>query len=73
MSSEVEGHPIKRQPKADQKQKVLNQRQCERRRKKSTGYAYISMVGWMDRREKNRRCTDHLYACTLGEVDKAPE
>jgi hypothetical protein len=73
MSLEVEGRPIKRQPKADQEQKLINQRHCERRCKKSTGYAYISMVGWMDRREKTRRCADQLHASTLGAVDKAPK
>jgi hypothetical protein len=35
-----------------------NRRQSERRTQESKGYTYISMVGWMDRREKNRRYDD---------------
>jgi hypothetical protein len=35
-----------------------NRRQTERRTHESKGYAYISMVGWMDRREKKRRQDD---------------
>jgi len=30
----------------------------ERRQLKSKGYIYITMVGWMDRREKKRRVDD---------------
>ena len=33
-------------------------REAERRTKKSNGYAYISIVGWIDRREKFRRESD---------------
>lgn len=33
-------------------------RKRQRRMKKSRGYAYISMVGWVDRREKIRREND---------------
>lgn len=35
-----------------------NRRRPERRIHESKGYAYISMVGWMDRREKKRRQDD---------------
>jgi hypothetical protein len=35
-----------------------NRRQSERRTHESKGYTYISMVGWMDRREKIRREDD---------------
>jgi hypothetical protein len=35
-----------------------NRRQTERRCQESKGYCYISMVGWMDRREKIRRQDD---------------
>jgi hypothetical protein len=35
-----------------------NRRRTERRIHESKGYAYISMVGWMDRREKKRRQDD---------------
>jgi hypothetical protein len=38
-----------------------NRRQTERRIHESKGYAYISMVGWMDRREKKRRQDDGEY------------
>jgi hypothetical protein len=33
-------------------------RHTERRIQESKGYTYISMVGWMDRREKKRRQDD---------------
>ena len=33
-------------------------RKGERRRSPSRGYAYISMVGWICRREQTRRQTD---------------
>jgi hypothetical protein len=35
-----------------------NRRRVERRCQESKGYCYISMVGWMDRREKTRRQDD---------------
>jgi hypothetical protein len=35
-----------------------NRHNGERRKKPCEGYAYISMVGWMDRREKTRRKED---------------
>ena len=35
-----------------------NRRHAERRVCDSKGYCYISMVGWMDRREKKRRHDD---------------
>jgi hypothetical protein len=35
-----------------------NRRRTERRCQESRGYCYISMVGWMDRREKTRRRDD---------------
>jgi hypothetical protein len=35
-----------------------NRRCVERRNQESKGYCYISMVGWMDRREKKRRQDD---------------
>jgi hypothetical protein len=33
-------------------------RSNERRKIESKGYTYISMVGWMDRREQKRRMDD---------------
>ena len=35
-----------------------NRRRAQRRCQESRGYCYISMVGWMDRREKTRRQDD---------------
>ncbi|MGB5984000.1 MAG: hypothetical protein WBG37_01750 [Desulfobacterales bacterium] len=32
----------------------------KRRKQRSQGYTYITMVGWMDRREKKRRNDDPL-------------
>jgi hypothetical protein len=37
-----------------------NRRKAERRLQASHGYAYISMVGWMDRRIKTRRENDKI-------------
>jgi hypothetical protein len=37
-----------------------NRRKTERRKQDSNGYAYISMVGWMDRRIKTRRVDDKI-------------
>ena len=37
-----------------------NQRKRKRREKECEGYAYIEMVGWMDRREKCRRDDDRF-------------
>jgi hypothetical protein len=59
---------VKSEGPADQLKKALTRKDqegcsCElrsskRRRKASNGYTYVSMVGWMDRREKRRRCDD---------------
>jgi hypothetical protein len=49
---------IKNRPRADQQQEACNHRKGERRQKAGNGYAYISMVGWMDRREQTRRNDD---------------
>jgi hypothetical protein len=49
---------IKQRPRADQQQKGYHHRKGERRQKAGNGYAYISMVGWMDRREQTRRNDD---------------
>lgn len=38
-----------------------NRRRTERRTQESRGYTYISMVGWMDRREKKRRQDDDEF------------
>jgi hypothetical protein len=38
-----------------------NRRRAERRIQESRGYTYISMVGWMDRREKKRREDDDKF------------
>jgi hypothetical protein len=46
------------QIKAPQGRDNSNRRKGERRTQMSKGYTYISMVGWMDRREKNRRQDD---------------
>lgn len=40
-----------------------NRRQIERRQQESKGCAYISMVGWMDRRRKCRREDDVFEWC----------
>ena len=40
-----------------------NRRQVERRQQESMGCAYISMVGWMDRRRKSRREEDYMDYC----------
>ena len=40
-----------------------NRRHAERRVCDSKGYCYISMVGWMDRREKKRRHDDDDLYC----------
>jgi hypothetical protein len=37
-----------------------NQRKTKRRERECEGYAYIEMVGWIDRREKCRRDGDHF-------------
>ncbi len=31
---------------------------CDRRQISSQGFTYVSMVGWICRREKSRRCDD---------------
>ena len=41
-----------------------NRRLSERRVCDSKGYCYISMVGWMDRREKHRRQDDDGITCS---------
>lgn len=38
---------------------VFENRQSDRRKEPSEGYAYVSMVGWFDRREQTRRKDDH--------------
>lgn len=48
-------------PKGNQAQPVLDHRKCERRQIKGEGFTYISIVGWMDRREKTRRATDRFF------------
>jgi hypothetical protein len=40
---------------SDPAQECSDHRHGERRRQKSEGYAYMTMVGWIDRREKTRR------------------
>ncbi len=41
-----------------------DRRMGDRRKTDAEGYAYISMVGWMDRRECGRRTTDiRQYEC----------
>ena len=37
-----------------------DRRNNSRRKKESKGYLYISMVGWMDRREYGRRSEDEI-------------
>lgn len=37
-----------------------NQRKTKRRERECEGYAYIEMVGWIDRREKCRRDDDRF-------------
>jgi hypothetical protein len=43
--------PVKEPPEIG----ASDRRQCDRRVQASKGYFYIQMVGWMDRREQNRR------------------
>lgn len=38
---------------------VFENRQGDRRKEPSEGYAYVSMVGWFDRREQTRRKDDN--------------
>ena len=38
---------------------VFENRQNDRRKEPSEGYAYVSVVGWFDRREQTRRKDDH--------------
>jgi hypothetical protein len=40
--------------------KDQNQRKADRRQNECEGYAYIEMVGWIDRREKCRRDGDRI-------------
>lgn len=40
--------------------KDQNQRKTNRREQECEGYAYIEMVGWIDRREKCRRNDDRI-------------
>jgi hypothetical protein len=40
--------------------KDQNQRRTNRRERECEGYAYIEMVGWIDRREKCRRDDDRF-------------
>lgn len=42
----------------DQDRFFENRQNQERRKKPSEGYAYISIVGWIDRRERLRRKDD---------------
>lgn len=51
-------HRVEERPIIHQEEDDSNRRQGERRHQKSEGYAYISMVGWMDRRSKKRREDD---------------
>ena len=37
---------------------ISDQRQEDRRKAPSEGFAYVSMVGWIDRREQTRRKDD---------------
>ena len=37
---------------------TTDRRSIERRAKKSEGYTYIQIVGWIDRRERSRRASD---------------
>jgi len=60
-----EGSDMDRQPNKDQSQKCLKSQnknekraQMERRQKDSCGFAYISTVGWICRRERSRRKDD---------------
>ena len=40
------------------KEKQTERRSNERRKLNSEGYTYIQIVGWIDRREMNRRISD---------------
>ena len=46
--------------KASQTTRVNEQRKSKRRQRECEGYAYIEMVGWIDRREILRREEDRL-------------
>ena len=47
-----------KQTENEQQMAMWNQRQKERREKCTEGFAYISTVGWICRREQNRRKDD---------------
>ena len=52
------GNTIKSQFDSDQGHFLENRQNQERRKKPSEGYTYISIVGWIDRRERFRRKDD---------------
>jgi hypothetical protein len=45
-------------PEKEKKAETWCQRYCDRRRQPSKGFAYISTVGWICRRERIRRKDD---------------
>jgi hypothetical protein len=60
MEAGEQGHQNKNRSKTYPMQDNSNRRQCERRQQESEGYTYITMVGWLDRREKIRRRDEEL-------------
>jgi hypothetical protein len=62
MQAEGRSHQDKNRLKTDREQNSSNRRQAERRQRKSKGYTYITMVGWIDRRGKIRRKDDEFDA-----------
>lgn len=56
----MEDHSEKKQPRVNECAALMDKdkRKCERRKRECEGYAYIEMVGWIDRREKLRRDDD---------------
>ena len=62
MEAEGQRHQPENRSKTDREKNNSNRRKGERRQRKSKGYTYITMVGWMDRRGKVRRKDDEFDA-----------
>jgi hypothetical protein len=60
MEKYEDGYFKKEDEKEDNEYDPTERRNNCRRKKESQGYLYISMVGWMDRRENGRRSDDEV-------------
>lgn len=49
------GTPQEENSRVDEKKEEKDRRTQDRRKKESEGFIYLSIVGWVCRREKNRR------------------